>query len=272
MKLGIFSKTFADLDFETAMQKINDYNLNYIQFNFANIGLKSMPEIVTEDEIRNIASITKKYSVKISAISGTFNALEQNKEKLEQNLHCFRAIVESARNLNVPIVSISTGSFNQENFWASHVENHTEKAWRYLINSLHSMLKIAEDNHIILAFEPEQANVVSTGEDAVKLIEYFQSKNLRVLFDAANIINVNNADKMLETICTSIDQLKDYIVLAHCKDILATEEYIKFVPVGQGNLPLKKYIDYLTKSYDGPIIMHGLEKEDIPNALNYLNI
>ncbi|MDF2566444.1 MAG: hypothetical protein K0Q53_2848 [Massilibacillus sp.] len=272
MKLGIFSKTFADLDFETAIQKINDYNLNYIQFNFANIGLKSMPEIVTEDEIRNIASITKKYSVKISAISGTFNALEQDKEKLERNLHCFRAIVESARNLNVPIVSISTGSFNQENFWASHPENHTEKAWHYLINSLHSMLKIAEDNHIILAFEPEQANVVSTSKDAVRLIEYFQSKNLRVLFDAANIINVNNADKMLETIYTSVDQLKDYIVLAHCKDILATKEYIKFVPVGQGNLPLKKYIDYLTKSYDGPIIMHGLEKKDIPHALKYLNI
>lgn len=271
MKLGIFSKTFAAFDFETALEKINAKNLEYIQFNFANIGLKSLPETVTDEQINYISSITQTYNVKISAISGTFNTLELNIEKLKHNLQCFKTVVESARKLNVPIVSISTGSFNQEDFWSSHPENHTDKAWNYLFETLTPMLEIAEANGVIVAFEPEQANVVSTSEDALRLINHFQSDHLRVLFDAANIINVDNADKMLETIYSSVDLVKEYIVLAHCKDIFATKEIVNFAPVGRGNLPLNKYIDYLTKFYHGPIIMHGLEKEDIPHALKFLN-
>ncbi|WP_048626993.1 sugar phosphate isomerase/epimerase family protein [Listeria ivanovii] len=271
MKLGIFSKIFADEDLEVAFQKIKAFGLTNVQFNFANLGLASLPDTISKEDLNKIQQATERQHVNICAISATFNTLELDKSKHQANLIGFETVVKAAKTLHVPVVTISAGSFNQADFWSPHPDNHTEKAWNYLISTLTPMISIAEKHGVIIAFEPEQANVISTVEDGIKLINHFESDNLRILFDAANIINTKNADNMLETIKKSIDISKKFIVLAHCKDILATTKQVSFAPVGQGNLPLNDYLDYLAKVYNGPVIMHGLEKNDIEIALNYLH-
>lgn len=270
MELGIFSKVYSDLDFDGALREIKKQNMNTIQFNFSNIGLSSLPMEVTEENIETIKNAILKNGVSISVISGTFNTLELEKEKIEENLKKFTTVIKTARLLEIPYVSISTGSFNQKDFWSSHPDNHTEKAWTLLLSTLEPMIKIAEENNVTIVFEPEQANVVSTSKEALRLLKYFDTSNLKVLFDAANVVTKEDSDSLIEKIKSAIIDLKEYIAIAHCKDCIVNKDGVTFAAVGKGNLPLHDYIKELKKYYNGPIIMHGLEKSDVPFAVKYI--
>lgn len=272
MKFGIFSKVFLKYPLDDALKKIAGLGFESIQFIFANVGLPSLPQSVEKHILEEIKDSCEKNEVNIAVISGTFNTLELDETKRKENLAGFETVVKSAKTLGVPFVSISTGSFNQEDFWSPHPDNHTEKAWELLSKSIEAMLKVAEENNVTIVFEPEQANVVSSAEDSLRLINLFDSKHLRVLYDPANIVTIKDADNQLEKIERTLEQLKDVISLAHCKDALVTDKEIKFAPVGKGTIPLVEYLRKLTKFYDGPIIMHGLEEEDIEYALENLGL
>lgn len=271
MKLGIFSKVYLDYELEIALRKIKAQGMSTVQFNFANVGLKSLPKEIGQETIHQIQEATINSGVSIAVISGTFNTLELNEEKKVENQQCFKKIVEAAAALAVPYVSISTGSLNQEDFWSPHPDNHTERAWSLLHESLAWMLEIAEANQVTLVFEPEQANVVSTAEDALRLLQDLDTLYLKVLYDAANLITTQDHNDLIGKISKTLTVLKEHIAIAHCKDAFVTEEKITFAPVGKGNLPLKEYLNELSKVYDGPVIMHGLEEKDVAHALNYLN-
>lgn len=270
MKKGIFSKVFIKYPLEEAFTKIKQNGFDTTQFNFSNIGLDSLPSEITEEQIQYIKNVSEKTGVSISVISGTFNTLELDNQKKLKNINNFENVVKAANKLNVPFVSISTGSFDQEDFWRAHPNNHTEEGWVRLFDSLDQMIKIAEENDVIIVVEPEQANVVSSIDDTIKLMEHYNSENLKVLFDAANIVTINDSDKLEEKIKNAIHKLQEYIVLAHCKDCIVNNKEIKFAPIGKGNLPLNYYIEELRKIYNGPIIMHGLDEEDVDYALQVI--
>lgn len=271
MELGIFSKVYSDCDFNSALKEIKNQNMKTIQFNFSNVGLPSLPSEIPEDKIKTIKDALMKNGVSISVISGTFNTLELDEKKRKENFKKFSAVIKAAKLLGVPNVSISTGSFDQENFWRVHPENHTEKAWDLLLSTLEPMIKTAVENNITIVFEPEQANVVSTSKDSLRLLETFKISNLKVLFDAANVVTKEDSGNLIEKIKTCIIDLKDYIAVAHCKDCIVDKNGVTFAAVGKGNLPLQDYIKELKKYYDGSLIMHGLEKEDVPFAVKYVN-
>ncbi|MGM0239824.1 sugar phosphate isomerase/epimerase family protein [Enterococcus sp. AZ103] len=272
MKFGIFSKVFLEYPFQEALERISASGFDTIQFNFANVGLSSLPKSIDNQVIEDIKKLCKKSGVEIALISGTFNTLELNKIKREENLKGFEQVVKACNKLGVPYVSISTGSFNQADFWSPHPDNHTEKAWQLLHESLTEMLEIAKENQVTIVFEPEQANVVSSTKDSLRLINMFDSEYLKVLYDPANIVTTADADNQLGKIKSSLEQLKDVIAIAHCKDAYVTKKEIKFAPVGKGTIPLNDYLTELTKFYSGPIIMHGLEETDIEYALSYLDM
>ncbi|GGP13866.1 sugar phosphate isomerase/epimerase family protein [Oceanobacillus neutriphilus] len=271
MEKGIFSKVFVKYPLEEAFKKIREFGFNTVQFNFANVGLPSLPSHVSKEILEQIRKACEKTGISISVISGTFNTLELDNETRKRNIKGFKNVVESAKKLNVPYVSISTGSFNQEDFWSPHPDNHTKKAWRYLLESLDEMLDIASRNEVIIVIEPEQSNVISTVEDTRRLMNHYRSPYLKVLFDAANIITVDDFGQLENKINSSLKELSEYIAVAHCKDCLVSMREVKFAPVGKGSLPLNQYLKELKKYYDGPVIMHGLAEEDVAFALKNIH-
>lgn len=271
MELGIFSKGYKEYALTEAFTRIKQAGLSSVQFNFANVGLASLPEVVPEVTLQQIKTTAEKTGISLAVVSGTFNTLELDEAKHQKNLKNFEQVVEAAGKLDIPFVSISTGSFNQADFWSPHPDNHTEAAWSRLYRSIDKMLAVAAKHKVVIVVEPEQANVVSTVEDTLRLMAHYQySPYLKVLFDAANIVTIEDADQLEEKILKSLEELKEHIAVAHCKDALVTKKKIEFKAVGKGNLPLNNYLKKLSEFYHGPVIMHGLEEEDVVFALNYL--
>lgn len=272
MDIGIFSKVFKDYSLKEAFERIKDYGLSVIQFNFVNVGLPSLPDEIDDEIIQEIIDTANDVGIEIPVVSGTFNTLELEKDKLDQNIQRFGVVVEAARKIGIQFVSISTGSFNQEDFWSPHPDNHTEKAWEHLYYSLDRMLEIAEKNEVTIVVEPEQANVVSTAEDALRLLNHYNSPYLKVLYDAANVVSTDDVNSLNDKINDTLEQLSNHIAIAHLKDAIVTKDDIHFASVGKGNLPLNSYLQELRKYYKGPVIMHGLEENDINDALESINI
>lgn len=271
MELGIFSKGYKKYVLSEAFTRIRQVGLSAVQFNFANVGLASLPETVPEETIQQIKKAAEETGISLAVISGTFNTLELNEATLQQNLKNFEQVVKAAAKLGIPYVSISTGSFNQTDFWSPHPDNHTDEAWTRLYGSLDKMLAVATKYKVVIVVEPEQANVVSTVEDTLRLMKHYQySPYLKVLFDAANIVTTEDADQLEEKILKALDDLKEHIAVAHCKDAQVTKQKVEFRAVGKGNLPLTSYLKKLSEFYQGPVIMHGLEEEDVVFAINYL--
>lgn len=271
MELGIFSKVYKHYELEEAFSKIKASGLDSVQFNFANVGLASLPNAISETMIDQIKAAMEKTGIDIPVVSGTFNTLELDEQTHRENMHNFSEVVQAAAKLNIPCVSISTGSFNQADFWSPHPDNHTDQAWDRLFISLDEMLTVAAENEIVIVVEPEQANVVSTVEDMIRLMAHYDnSPYLKVLFDAANIVTTHDVDHLEKKIEESLNALKDSIAIAHCKDCFVTSEKIEFKAVGKGNLPLIKYLKRLAEFYNGPIIMHGLDEKDVAFAMDYL--
>lgn len=270
MKIGIFSKVYQDFPLTDAFLEIKNAGMDVVQFNMSNVGLSSLPDIVPDEVIQEIECIKNSRKIEIEILSGTFNLLELDENKRTKNFANFKTLLEVASKLKIPFVSISTGSFNQENFWAPHPDNSSDRAWTLLFSTLDVMLEDAKELGITIVVEPEQANVVQSVEDTLRLMNHYDSANLKVLYDPANIINIFDRGQELEKIKSSIDALKDHIVAAHLKDLKYKDDKIVFVPVGQGILPLREYLDHLSTVFEGPVIMHGLHKEDVQKALTYI--
>jgi len=80
-------------------------------------------------------------------------------------------------------------------------------------------LKIAAENDVTLAFEPEVSNVVDSASKGRRLLDQMQSPYLKVVMDPANIFHQGELPRMREILPEAFDLLGEDIVIAHAKDL-----------------------------------------------------
>ena len=59
--------------------------------------------------------------------------------------------------------------------WRAHPDNNTPEAWRDLVESMKQALAVAEEYGVVLALEPEVANVIDSAQKARRLLDEMQS-------------------------------------------------------------------------------------------------
>ena len=103
-------------------------------------------------------------------------------------------------------------------------------------------LNIAEEQDIILAFEPERANAINTSVRGRALLDAVQSKHLKVIMDPANLIVAERKQHIRHILDEAFELLGAYIVLAHAKDIGPDNT---FRATGTGILDYDYYLHHL---------------------------
>jgi sugar phosphate isomerase/epimerase len=152
--------------------------------------------------------------------------------------------------------------------WHWHSENASSRAWSDLLSSMEAALRIAEEEQITLAFEPERANVVSTAAKGRALLATMQSSRLKVVFDPANLIVPGDEYQMSQVLGEAFDLLGESIIIAHAKDRGADDT---FRAAGEGILDYDQYVRLLRAAgFNGPLILHGLTEEQVDAALQFL--
>ncbi len=269
MQIGIFSKTFEG-NLETVFHKMSALGIYHSQFNLASAGMETLPDHMNEMTLKKIKATAKKYKITLDALSGTFNMIDPNIRNREEGIRRFGVLCEIAAILEIPVVTLCTGSKNPQSKWKWDDKNLSSEAWKELLETTEQILTFAYKNNIILGIETEASNIINTPLRAGKYLDYFKSKHLGIIMDGANLFLPSQISNMEAVLKEAFELLGKDIVLAHAKDI-SNENELDFVAAGEGELNFDIYIQLLRKyNYQGPLIMHGLSEKQIPGSMEFL--
>ncbi len=270
MKLGIFSRTYEISDLEETYKRMTAEGIYHTQFNFSNAGIPTLPESISDKDMERIRTLTEKYGITIDALSGTFNMIAPDMEERKNGCKQFETQCRLAQELNIPIVSLCTGSKHPNNKWKWHDDNLKPSSWDDLMRTTEEIISYAEKYNVVLGVETEASNIVCTPELARKYLDDTGSENLKIIMDGANLFRPEQVKDMTAVLDHAFELLGKDIVLAHAKDFSLDGE-LAFVAAGEGILDFKHYIQLLKQyKYDGALIMHGLSEEQVATSKKFL--
>jgi sugar phosphate isomerase/epimerase len=268
MRLGIFARTFSRPTVEGVFDAVREHQLDCVQFNMACAGLPTLPDDIASSLAIRIHEASMSRGIEIAAVSGTYNMAHPDPEVRQAGLRRLRTLASACHGMGTSVITLCTGTRDPENMWRWHPENASSQAWSDLLSSMEAALRIAEEEQVTLAIEPERANVVNTAAKGHALLVAMQSSRLKVVIDPANLIVPGDVHQMSQVLDEAFDLLGEYIVIAHAKDRGADDT---FYAAGGGILDYDHYVRLLrAAAFDGPFILHGLTEGQIDGALQFL--
>ncbi len=270
MQLGIFAKTFVRADFEETFAATKRHGLDCIQFNLSCAGLPTVPESVDLELLRQIRSALEKHSLSMAAVSGTCNLIHPDLTRRTKDLKNLQKLICACRELGTSVVTLCTGTRDPADMWRAHPRNHEPDAWHDLVRSLEELLPTAEQHRVCLGIEPEPANVIDTALAARRLLDELKSPSIKIIFDAANLLQPRTLERQAELIAEGIDLLGSEIVLAHAKD-LTSGRGGQVVAAGRGALDYALYVSLLQRAgFNGALVLHALKEDEVAGAVAFL--
>jgi sugar phosphate isomerase/epimerase len=268
MQLGIFAKTFDRPDVASCLQAVADAGIVATQFNLSVAGLPTVPDEPVPDEILlRIRVAADQAGVALAAISGTFNAAHPDSAQRQTYLARFPHLCAIARDLQIGIITLSSGSRDPHDMWRWHPDNTTPQAWADSRATLQALAALAEDHGLTLAVEPEHSNVVATADQAITMLNQIGSPVLKLVYDAANLLDPDDYDpaSAAAAITRDIATLGPHIALGHAKELIA--DRASAAP-GAGLLPWPLIVQTLHENgLDGTLVIHGLPETSVPLAV-----
>jgi sugar phosphate isomerase/epimerase len=271
IQLGIFAKTFDRPDVASCLQAVADAGIPATQFNLSVAGLPTIPDQpVPSDVVNGIRAAADQAGVALAAISGTFNAAHPDPAHRQTYLARFPHLCAAARDLQIGIITLSSGTRDPEDMWRWHPGNTTPQAWADSRSTLQALATLAENHGLTLAVEPEHSNVVATADQAITMLGQIGSPALKIIYDAANLLDPDsyNPAAAAAAITRDIATLGPHIALGHAKELIAGRAP---AAPGTGLLPWPLIVQTLHEAaFDGTLVIHGLPETGVPIAVTTL--
>jgi sugar phosphate isomerase/epimerase len=272
VRIGIFAKTFSSTSLEGVLDAVIAHGIRETQFNMSVAGLPSMPDEIDPALAVRVREACARRDVTVAALSGTFNMAHSEEEVRRDGLRRLGVIAGSCERLGTSTITLCTGTRDSEDMWRRHPDNGTSEAWRDMLATMQEALETAEEHGVTLAFEPEINNIVHSAEKGRRLLNEMRSPRLKVIMDAANLFDAADPARRLSRSEQILDEtfelLGDDIVVVHAKDVMASGEV---VAAGKGDLDYGLYLKHLSEAgYGGPLVMHGLDEEEVEGSLAFL--
>ena len=266
MQAGIFSRTYTAKG-EAVFAAIKADGFSAAQLNLSSLGLESLPASLPTDVLLKTKIDAAKHGVHLVALSGTYNMAHPDAVHRQAQRLRFANVVKAARLMGIGVVTLCTGSRDPKNMWAHHSQNTSTEAWRDFRIELDAALGLADG--LILAIEPEPANVVQDAKVARRLLDEVKSPQLKIILDAANLIGQDGITRQHEIMAEAFELLGADVALAHAKDIDAKG---RVMPPGKGAVDLAAFVQGLKRAkFSGAVIAHGFEEKESKPAGEFLN-
>ena len=198
MKIGIVAKTFARASLAETLDAVVSHGMDCIQFNFTCVGLPLLPERIELSLLDSIRQELARRRIRLAAVSGICNLIHPDPVERRNGLRRFRTLAQACRRLGAPIITLCTGTRDPHDPWRWHPDNALPEAWQDLRASLAEILPLAQEHNLVLAFEPEAANVVDSAQKGRQLLDEVRSPRLKVVMDAANLFHPGQLSRMRE--------------------------------------------------------------------------
>jgi sugar phosphate isomerase/epimerase len=268
MNLGIFAKTFRRETVSEIFAAVRGFGYTCTQFNMTCVGQSPLPAAVDDRIIDQILSAATNEKVELSALSGTFNMAHPDVKVRAGGLQGLKILAGICTRLHIPVLTLCTGTRDPADMWHRHPENASKEAKADFLDSLERTILIAEAASLLLAIEPEPANVIHSAPAARQLIREIKSSRVKIILDPANLIKAASASEDRDIIEEACQLLGDHVVLAHAKDRDANGQVC---PAGKGVVDFPHFLKCLQEvGFRGALIAHGLNEPEAEPTARYL--
>jgi sugar phosphate isomerase/epimerase len=271
VRIGIMTDVFQRSTLEEMLDAIVAHAISSVQFSLTNLGMPYLPESIDRelcDRIRNAMAARR---ITMAAVSGTFNMIHPDRQQRGDGLRRLRVLASACDLLGTSTITLCTGTRDPNSMWRSHPQNDSSEAWDDLAVSMEAACRIADEQGVTIAFEPEVSNVVDSAQKARRLLDQMQSPHLKLIMDPANIFHRGELARMREILDEAFDLLGDDIALAHAKD-LSEDGEAGHEAAGEGLLDYDQYLSLLSNAApEVPLILHGLSEAQVPGCIAFLN-
>ena len=203
--------------------------------------------------------------VGLVALSGTYNMVHPDKAVRGDGLRRLAVVIEAAASAATPLVTLCTGTRNRDDQWAHHPDNADPSAWSDMAAEMEKALELAERHGVDLGIEPEQANIVTSAADAMRLIAEMGSKRLSIVLDPANLFERANADEARAIVAEADRDARR--ATSPWRMPRTAHADGRFATAGAGCRRLPDFIARLEAAgFDGPLVTHGLSAEEAPGV------
>ena len=269
MEIGIFTKTYPG-KLEAALSKISRANIKHVQLNLASAAMETMPAAYDKEKITWIKDTVKEHGIIADVLSGTFNMIDPDATQRREDIRRFEILCQIACELEIPVISLCTGSKNPQSKWQWSDENLKDDAWEDLLETTKKILPFAEKHNVVLGVETEASNIVNTPQRAREYLDTMKTPHLKIIMDGANLFLPSQIKNMQSTLEDAFRYLGHDIISVHAKDI-APGEGLEFVAAGEGLLDYTTYVKLLKQyNYTGALILHGLSAAQVPASMRFL--
>ena len=270
MQIGIMARTFVRPTLEETLDVIVGHGIYCIQFSLACAGVPDMPEKIDVGLCDSIREEMAERKINMAAVSGTFNMIHPDVRERQDGLRHLREIASVCHRLGTSVITLCTGTRDPQSMWRPHPDNNLPEAWKDLTDVTREALKIAADNDVVLAFEPEVSNTIDSAIKARRLLDEMQSPHLKVIMDPANIFHKGELPRMREMINGAFELLGDDIAIGHAKD-LDRDGAAGHIAAGKGLLDYRQYLSLMSKvGFDVSLILHGLSEAEVDGCVAFL--
>ena len=266
----LLATTFTTGTLEERLDAAKALGLTCGQMSMACANLPEMPDQIPAGLPARMRHEASARGIAIASVTGTFNMCHPDAEQRRAGLRRLRVLAEACAEMGTSAIHVCTGTRDPNSMWRYHPDNGSAEAWRDMAACVREATDIARQAKVVLAFEPEMSNVVSSAKKARRLLDEIGSPHLKVTIDPANLFPAGELPRMKEVLDEAFALLGKDMVLAHCKDLDHDGE-AGHKAAGQGVLDYERYLRLLRKyEYQGPLLLHGLTVQQVPGCLAFV--
>ncbi len=211
--------------------------------------LENVPKPLTSEWAQSVQKDLDNAGIRVAILGCYINPVHPDPEKRESQLQVFENGLDLAHELKNPIVATETGSLDAKNIRCE--DTWSDKNFTIFLNIIERLLNRAIKNNVTMAIEAvADKNTIDTPQRMLKVMKTFESPNLRVLFDAVNILPINGVDNYEAYYDEAVSMLSPYICAMHLKDFVWAPSLSEFpfakgpvkngtIPIGEGLMPWK---------------------------------
>lgn len=266
-RFGAFSRMFPRDSAAEVAGALREAGFDLTHLSMPARRLSSLPSDTDFDDAN---SAFRAQRVSVFTLSGTFNAINRDHERLKRDIAAAQAVIAHAPRLGAKAVTVCTGS-ESENMWAWHPDNLSTDAWTRMRATLDELIPTASEHGVVLGIEPEAANVVSNAERAAALLTQLggDARHVRIVLDPANLLSADTMSNQRAVLEDAFDRLGSHTMVLHAKDVAPVGEH---VAVGHGLLdyPLIATL-HATHTPDVPVILQDVPEDDVKRALAFVS-
>ncbi len=211
-------------------------------------GVKSY-EDVTPELVKEVEKAMKEAPLNI-AVLGTYVELGlMDDVKRQKEVADFISQIPVCKALNIPCMGSETTSLEKQPAGTT-----LKDAQKQLLRSLEAIMPEAERQGVIVAVEPVYAHSMNSVEATRMVLDSIKSPNLKIIFDAANLMGNEWVDKQDILYGRAMESWGEHIMAVHFKGVCYDEN-------GRRPCRLEESVVNYAAAFDA---MKGLPQEVLP--------